>query len=102
MLEILKAVTGNIKQQRPAPRAQTVSNKTVQLADGEQARVLEEDGDIEILEVEDTQDEAIHPTSKKKRPNDRVSVRYADGRVDNDVKYKKVKADIESGQAELV
>jgi len=39
---------------------------------------------------------------QKLRPNDKITVKYTDGRVESDVKYKKVKADIEAGEAEIV
>lgn len=102
MMEILKAVTSQLKA-NPKPPTNDEAEK-VKLASGEEAKVLEDDGDIEILEVVDTPPESqvVAPAKKKLRPNDRVSVRYADGRVENNIKYKKVKADVESGAAEVV
>jgi hypothetical protein len=41
-------------------------------------------------------------TSKKLRPNDKVSVRYPDGRIEYDVKYKKVKKDAEEWKLEIL
>ncbi|USN55378.1 MAG: hypothetical protein H6765_01975 [Candidatus Peribacteria bacterium] len=101
MLEILKAVTGNIKASAATTKKVAKSNaETVQLADGETATVLEDAGDIEILEIAD--EPVVVASSGKLRPNDKVNVKYADGRIEYDVKYKKVKAEIESGEAELV
>lgn len=40
-------------------------------------------------------------TKKKLRPNDKVSVRYQDGSVKMQVKYKTVKDDIDQGKARI-
>ena len=40
--------------------------------------------------------------SNKLRPNDKVTVRYVDGKVEFDVKYKKVADDIKAGKAEII
>ena len=41
-------------------------------------------------------------TSHKLRPNDKVTVRHADGKVEFDVKYKKVVDAIKEGKAEII
>ncbi len=43
--------------------------------------------------------ELLAPTAGR---NDKVSVRYTDGKVVKDVKYKKVEADIQVGKCVLV
>ena len=40
--------------------------------------------------------------SNKLRPNDKVTVRYSDGKIEFDVKYKKVSEDIKTGKAEII
>jgi 5-methylcytosine-specific restriction endonuclease McrBC regulatory subunit McrC len=41
-------------------------------------------------------------TKKKLRPNDTVTVRYADGKIVADTKYKKVKDDVEAGECVVI
>jgi 5-methylcytosine-specific restriction endonuclease McrBC regulatory subunit McrC len=40
--------------------------------------------------------------NRKLRPNDIVTVRYTDGKIVADTKYKKVKKDIDDGKCVLV
>jgi hypothetical protein len=62
-----------------------------------------EDG-FEIFEVDENNDVVSEPVSvedfgkKKHRPNDKVSIKYPDGTIKTDVKYKKVEDDVESGK----
>ena len=41
-------------------------------------------------------------TDRKLRPNDIVTVRYSDGKIVADTKYKKVKDDIDDGKCVVV
>ncbi|MCA9380855.1 preprotein translocase subunit SecA [Candidatus Dojkabacteria bacterium] len=41
-------------------------------------------------------------SNKKYGRNDRVTVKYSDGRVEKNVKYKKVEADVNAGNAEII
>ncbi len=110
MMDVLKAVTQWLKAQSVAKPVKT-SEETVVLGDGEKATVLEEDDGIEILEVvDDVSTSSDSPIAgvdtsrvkKKLRPNDKVTIRYADGRVEQDIKWKKVKSIVEAGEAEVV
>jgi hypothetical protein len=53
-------------------------------------------------------DESIKKTNSqnniktKLRPNDKVSVRYSDGHMEFDVKYKKVVDDIKAGKCQII
>lgn len=65
------------------------------------------DDDVEVIELDEaggfpTDAVTVPAPSQKIRPNDKVAVKYTDGRVDYDIKWKKVKADVESGEAELL
>jgi hypothetical protein len=72
------------------------------------------DDDIQVIELDatnttnstnstnTTNTTSTHQHPTKLRPNDKVSVKYANGRVDFDTKWKKVKDDVEAGRAELV
>ena len=41
-------------------------------------------------------------SDKKYGRNDKVTVKYSDGRVEKNVKYKKVEADVNAGNAEII
>jgi preprotein translocase subunit SecA len=43
----------------------------------------------------------IH-TQKKIRPNDKVNVRHSDGRMEFDVKYKRVVDEIKNGKCQII
>ncbi len=68
--------------------------------------VYESEEWFEIFEVEDENEAAtttqVIETKKKLRPNDKVSVRYNDGSIHHDVKYKKVKEDIEKKKCVII
>lgn len=59
------------------------------------------DKGIEIIETDRTPSTSSKITGKI-RPNDRINIRYNDWKILYDVKYKKIKADIESGKAEVI
>jgi len=109
-MDVLKAVTQWLswKQHTQSAKIRKEAEKHIkQLKDGETAEVLEENDDFEILELADSEEVVsssadVSWVKKKLRPNDKITVKYTDGRVESDVKYKKVKADIESGDAEIV
>ena len=42
------------------------------------------------------------PANVKIRPNDKVTVKYEDGKMEYEVKYKKVKDDVESKKCTVV
>lgn len=110
MVDILKAVTAWLKVQPPQQWQKKTEHAHKTLETGEKAEVLEDSGDIEVLEIEDEWDGSNQTSldvdttnvKKKLRPNDRVNIQYSDGRTEYGVKWKKVKNEVESGQAELV
>lgn len=60
---------------------------------------------VEVFEVDENSDSFsgnVVDTKKKLRPNDKVTVKYTDGTIEYDVKYKKVKSAIESGKCSLM
>lgn len=65
----------------------------------------DEDG-IEIIDTSDVpvqvEPETIDFSQRKLRPNDKVIVRYPDGRVEYDVKYKKIKEEYEAWKLEII
>lgn len=67
----------------------------------------DEDG-VEVIEMGDQSLSTegawwvVDLSSNKIRPNDRITIRHTDGKVEYDVKYKKVKNLIEAGKAEIV
>jgi hypothetical protein len=70
--------------------------------------IFEDEDWFEIFEVDgdkkDTKEELSQsvPSNVKIRPNDKVTVKYEDGRMEYEVKYKKVKDDVESKKCTVV
>lgn len=91
MMNILQEVAGNLPAQTPKQ-----TPKQAQLA---QAFATSSDDGVEVLEIKDEQITRHHTKTK---PNDKVTIKYADGRIVSDVKYKKVKEEVESGKAMIV
>lgn len=75
-------------------------------------KVYEDEDGFEVFEIDDKPSKSqasngptivIDTNTKKKlRPNDIVTVRYSDGKITADVKYKKVKDDIDAGKAVVI
>jgi len=96
MSDVLKAVTAWLKAQKTPAQASTPKETSVSDLS---------DDDVEVIEVADDGISGwadLSAVKSKLRPNDKVSVRYTDGRVENNVKWKKVKADVDAGSAEIV
>jgi len=75
---------------------------------GEKLNYTDEDG-TEVFEINDTvgmnhgASNTSSPNSKKKlRPNDKVAVKYSNGKVLYDVKYKKVEQDIKDNKCQII
>lgn len=93
MMNILQQVAGSVPTQ---PTKQTP--KQAQLAQAFATPSTSSDG-VEVLEIQDT---PVMKHTTKIKPNDKVTIKYADGRIVSDVKYKKVKEEVESGKAMIV
>lgn len=75
-------------------------------------KVYEDEDGFEVFEIDDKPSKlqasngptiVIDTNTKKKlRPNDIVTVRYSDGKIAADVKYKKVKDDVDAGEAVVI
>lgn len=74
--------------------------------------IFEDEDGFEVFEIDDednggnTANQPTQPaqpiaTNAKIRPNDKVTVRYEDGRMEYEVKYKKVKEDVEAGKCKV-
>ena len=81
----------------PAPQKHTV-------VAGQSAHVLEAGSDIEVIELDDTPSSFQSAVRKegKFRPNDKVNVQYADGKIEYGVKWKKVKEEVEAGKVKML
>lgn len=94
MMDLLKTVTSQLKGQAPRKSQSTKAPTTSETDDG-----------VEVLEIEDDNKaglmEGVVKAQHKLRPNDKVSVRYADGRIVEN-KYKKLKDDIDAGKATVL
>ena len=88
--------------------------KEIQVEESKPKTYQDEDG-FEVFEIDDKGSEikgknwytgptmVVDTNTKKKlRPNDTVTVRYADGKIVVDTKYKKVKEDVESGKCVVI
>lgn len=60
--------------------------------------------EFEIIEMDENQqiNKSINTIRNKLRPNDKVNVRYTDGRMEWEVKYKKVSDDIKAGKCQII
>ena len=68
-------------------------------------KIYQDDNGVEVFEMQDGGTPAVvvdTNTKHKLRPNDKVTIRYPDGSIKVDVKYKNVKEDIESGKATVI
>ncbi len=102
MMEVLKHVAG---QAKPTTQVAWAWATTVKLDSWEQATVVSEDNDIQVLEVNDTNTgevQVVHATQKKLRPNDKVNVKHPDGKIEYAVKRKKVKEKVEAWELERI
>lgn len=95
-----------------------IKKQQISLVSGESATVLEQDDEFEVLEIEeptvsskgswgsasawDSTDTIIRPATKKLRPNDKVTIKHPDGRIEYSVKWKKIKDRVESGEVKVV
>ena len=106
-LEALKKVAGSqelqnmvkdIKQEQTQP-----TTKTYEDEDGFEVFEIDDDKRSNA-QWQDTGPTVVIDTNTKKklRPNDIVTVKYSDGKIVADTKYKKVKDDIESGKCVVV
>ena len=93
MMQILQQVAGSVPTQTPKQ-----TPKQAQHAQAFATPTTSSDG-VEVLEI---QDAPVVKHTTKIKPNDKVTIKYADGRIVSDVKFKKVKEDIESGKAVVV
>jgi hypothetical protein len=65
--------------------------------------VFEVSDDKKIQTVESGQWKVIAVNENTKiRPNDKVTVKYTDGKMDYDVKYKKIKKEVETGNCKVI
>ena len=91
-----------------APRNIQVQPQQAEIIINSQPQTTSDDG-FEIIELNNTNNQPSQGAqtftvqkSHKLRPNDKVTVRYSDGKVEFDVKYKKVSDDIKAGKAEII
>ncbi len=108
MVDLLKVVTSQLKGNSSSMKKWSV---TATVSSSAQAAIttakgVKNDEWVEVYEVEENEVrgglmEWVVKPPQKLRPNDKVSVRYSDGRT-LETKYKKVKDDIDSGKASVL
>lgn len=94
-------------------------NEMIKLAQSEQIKksenkkremIFEDEDGFEIFEINDDRLEVGSENGEvrsvdgntKIRPNDKVTVKYGDGKMEYNVKYKKIKDDVESWKCEVI
>ena len=115
VMSVLSEVIGNIDMDNlPSQDGEQSDEGTeVIMADGTHAHQISSDDEFEILEIDDDQStisasnknvdvSVVQPSSRKLRPNDKVNIRYKDGKMGMDMKWKKVKKLVDDGDAELI
>ena len=86
------------KQQKSQP----VDKREMIFEDEDGFEIFEVDGDKKDLKEKEEEYTQPVPSNAKIRPNDKVTVKYEDGRMEYEVKYKKVKDDVESKKCTVV
>lgn len=92
----------NLQSAASNPEVVAMAQQAKQAAS--QPKIYQKDADFEVFESapESTGPVVINTAPKKLRPNDKVSVRYPDGRILKDVKYKKVEEEVEKGLCQII
>jgi len=105
-LEKLSKASGNLWE--IIKIVQSEQNQANNVKKDKREMIFEDEDGFEIFEVGDEPSkndsaQASQPiaANAKIRPNDKVTVRYEDGRMEYEVKYKKVKDDVESGKCSV-
>jgi preprotein translocase subunit SecA len=107
MMEVLKQVTAGLGTGAAVPTPAT-SVKTPQKATvvaGQLAHVVSSGDDVEVIELDDATPVATSQAPRKegkRRPNDKVNIQHADGKLEYGVKWKKVKELVDAGKAKVL
>ncbi len=102
ILQKLRSATKDTARVQAQPqKAEIIINSKPQNTTEDEFEIIEIDNNTPTQSNQGTQTFTIQK-SNKIRPNDKVTIRYADGKVEFDVKYKKVADDIKSGKAEII
>ena len=106
MIKLVKAEEA--KQQK----AQPVDKREMIFEDEDGFEIFEVDGDkkdsknvpLDKGDTDEARGDLLQPvpSNAKIRPNDKVTVKYEDGRMEYEVKYKKVKEDVETKKCTVV
>ncbi|MBO4517066.1 hypothetical protein J5751_06675 [bacterium] len=83
-------------------KAQPVDKREMIFEDEDGFEIFEVDGDKKDLKEKEEEYTQPVPSNAKIRPNDKVTVKYEDGRMEYEVKYKKVKDDVEAKKCTVV
>lgn len=97
LLEKLKSAATQQPIPNNTPTSPSIHTTTIQQKDNSEFEIIELNPN-----TQQTQPISSLPTRHKLRPNDKVSVKYTDGRIEFDIKYKKVIDDIKAGKAEII
>ena len=104
MMQILKQVAWNAHAVRTKAVQPADIRSKVTLSSWENASVVSNDDDIEVLEIndEDMWSEVTIATPKKLRPNDKVNIKYPDWKIEYGIKWKKIKDEVDAWNVTLL
>jgi argininosuccinate synthase len=96
-MQKLKSAAGN------TPTIKTSSNNQSNWTTD--SLTISSNNEFEVIEInwqELDQQSHNNTINRKLRPNDKVNVRYTDGHMEREVKYKKVSDDIKAGKCQII
>ncbi|HKL44408.1 MAG TPA: preprotein translocase subunit SecA [Candidatus Absconditabacterales bacterium] len=108
-LSKLSKVSGNLKEM--VKLAESEQNKNKAKVKDKREMIFEDEDGFEVFEINDenkgkmkNEEGKILEVNKntKIRPNDKVTVKYKDGKMEYGIKYKKIKDDVKSGECEVI
>jgi len=105
-LSKLSKVSGNLNEM-----IKLAQNEQIKKSENKKREMIFEDEDgFEVFEIDDDKWDVRNEKwevrsvdgNTKIRPNDKVTVKYSDGKMEYSVKYKKIKDDVDSGKCQVI
>jgi antitoxin component YwqK of YwqJK toxin-antitoxin module len=105
-LNKLSKVSGNLNEmikltQQEAAKSAINSKKEMIFEDEDGFEVFEVDNDDRPIAAKTNTVQTVNENTKI-RPNDKVTAKYEDGKMAYDIKYKKIKMDVEAGKCKIL
>ena len=87
--------------QQEAGKSAIASKKEMIFEDEDGFEVFEVDGDNNPIAAETKTVQTVNKNTKI-RPNDKVTAKYEDWKMEYDIKYKKIKDDVKAGKCKIL